>query len=93
MNRDRAAVEWKQFSGSMREQWGRLTHDPQREFACRRDEFTSRIQERYGISRQKADRLAESFMSRDRKWWDLLNRQGPNYPEAGPPPNSISLGH
>ena len=42
-------------------------------FASRRDQFTGRIQERYGISRQKADRLAESFMSRNRKWWNLSN--------------------
>ena len=71
MNRDRLEGAWQQFSGSVREQWGRLTNDPQREFACRRDQFTGRIQERYGISRQKADRLAESFMSRNRKWWNL----------------------
>ena len=75
MNRDRIAGEWKQFSGSVKEQWwSRLTHESQREFAFRRDEFAGRIQERYGISRQKADRLAKSFISRDRKWWDLSNR-------------------
>ena len=71
---DRIAGEWKQFSGRVREQWGRLTHDPRREFASRRDQFTGRIQERYGISGEKADRLAKSFMSRNRKWWDLSNR-------------------
>jgi uncharacterized protein YjbJ (UPF0337 family) len=74
MNRDRIAGDWKQFSGNVKEQWSRLTHDPQREFAFRRDEFAGRIQERYGISRQKADRLAKSFISRDGKWWDLSNR-------------------
>jgi len=78
MNRDHLEDKWKQFSGSVRDQWKRLTHDPRREFACRRDQFTSGIQERYGISKQKADRLAESFVSRNRKWWDLSNRQSPD---------------
>ena len=74
MNRDRLNSEWKQFSGSVREQWGRLIQGPQREFDFRRDQFTSRIQERYRISRQNADQLAEGFMSRNRKWWDISNR-------------------
>jgi uncharacterized protein YjbJ (UPF0337 family) len=74
MNRERLNSEWKQFSGSVREQWGRLTQGPQREFDFRRDQFTSRIQERYRISRQNADQLAEGFMSRNRKWWDLSKR-------------------
>jgi len=74
MNRDRLKNEWKQFSGSVTEQWDRLTQGPKREFDFRRDQFTSRIQERYRISRQNADQLAEGFMSRNRKWWDISNR-------------------
>jgi uncharacterized protein YjbJ (UPF0337 family) len=74
MNRDRLNSEWKQLSGSVWKQWERLAHGPQREFDFRRDQFTSRIQERYRISRQNADQLAEGFMSRNRKWWDLSNR-------------------
>jgi uncharacterized protein YjbJ (UPF0337 family) len=74
MNRDRLNSEWKQFSGGVWKHWDRLTQGPQREFDFRRDQFTSRIQERYRISRQNADQLAEGFMSRNRKWWDLSNR-------------------
>jgi len=74
MNRYRLNSEWKQFSGGVWKHWDRLTQGPQREFDFRRDQFTSRIQERYRISRQNADQLAEGFMSRNRKWWDLSNR-------------------
>jgi uncharacterized protein YjbJ (UPF0337 family) len=74
MNRDRLNSEWKQFSGGVWKHWDRLTQGPQREFDFRRDQFTNRIQERYRISRQNADQLAEGFMSRNRKWWDLSNR-------------------
>ena len=74
MNRERLKSEWKQLSGSVREQWDRLAHGPQRDFDFRRDQFTSRIQKRYRISRQNADQLADGFMSRNRKWWDLSNR-------------------
>ena len=74
MNRDRLNSEWKQFSGGVWKHWDRLTQGPQREFDFRRDQFTSRIQERYRISRLNANQLADSFMSRNRKWWDHSNR-------------------
>lgn len=74
MNRDRFEGNWKQFGGKVKEQWGRLTDDPQREFAGRRDQLAGRIQERYGISNEEAARQLSDFLDHNRNWWDLSNR-------------------
>jgi uncharacterized protein YjbJ (UPF0337 family) len=50
MNQDRFEGNWRQFGGKVKEQWGRLTNDPQRESAGRRDQRAGRIQERYGAA-------------------------------------------
>ncbi len=73
MNRDRLEGSWKQIGGKINEQWGRLTNDPRREFAGRRDQLKGRIQERYGISKEKAASQLKDFLDRNRNW-DLLSR-------------------
>ena len=66
MNRDRFEGGWKQFRGKVKERWGRLTHDPQREFAGRRDQLAGRIQEWCGIWREKAEHQLTPFLKRNR---------------------------
>jgi uncharacterized protein YjbJ (UPF0337 family) len=68
MNRDRFEGSWKQFAGRVKEQLGKLTSDPQREFAGRRDRLAGRIQERYGISKEEAARQLRDFLDRNRDW-------------------------
>ncbi|OGA05883.1 MAG: general stress protein CsbD [Betaproteobacteria bacterium RIFCSPLOWO2_02_64_14] len=72
MNRDRFEGNWKQFSGAVKEQWGRLTDDLQREFAGRHDQLAGRMQERHGISKEESERQLRDFLDRNRKW-DLSN--------------------
>ena len=66
MNQDRFEGNWRQFGGKVKEQWGRLTNDPQREFAGRRDQLAGRTQERYGISKEEAARQLKDFLDRNR---------------------------
>jgi len=73
MNRDRFEGGWKQFSGKVNEQWGRLTHDPQREWAGRHDQLAGRIQQRYGVLKEQAACQLQDFLHRHRDW-DLSNR-------------------
>ena len=68
MNRDRLEGSWKQASGKMNEQWGRLTGNTQLVFAGRRDQLKGRIQERYGISKEKAASQLKDFLDRNRNW-------------------------
>ena len=73
MNRDRLEGGWKQFGGKVKEQWGRLTNDPRRESAGRREQLAGRVQERYGLSKEEDARQLKDFLHQNRNW-DLSNR-------------------
>ena len=73
MNQDRFEGNWRQFGGKVKEQWGRLTNDPQRESAGRRDQLAGGIQERYGVAKEEAARQLKDFLDRNRNW-DFANR-------------------
>jgi uncharacterized protein YjbJ (UPF0337 family) len=52
---------WKQFTGSARERWGKLTDDDWQTVAGKKDQLVGRIQERYGIARAEAEKSAEAW--------------------------------
>lgn len=68
MNRDRVEGSWKQFSGKLREQWGKLTRDDLGMDAGRRDQLAGSIQVRHGDSKEEAERQATDFLDRNRDW-------------------------
>ena len=69
MNQDRFDGNCKQFRGKVKEHWGRLTNDPLREFAGRRDQSTGRIQALYGIAKEEDARQLKEFRNRNRDLW------------------------
>ena len=73
MNRDRLQGNWKQLSGIFMEQWGRLTDDPLRVVAGKRDQRFGRLQEQYGTSVEEAEHQLRDFLARNRNW-DTVNR-------------------
>lgn len=62
---DQLAGQWKQFRGSVREAWGKLTEDDLEVIKGNRDQLEGRIQERYGIAKEEAasqvDEWVETF--------------------------------
>jgi uncharacterized protein YjbJ (UPF0337 family) len=64
MNNDRAAGQWKQIKGSIKEQWGKLTDDEISQLEGHSDKLAGKLQERYGIAREEAERQAKEFSSR-----------------------------
>ncbi len=64
MNWDRIAGQWKQFTGSVKERWGKLTDGDLAQIQGRRDQLEGKIQERYGISKDEAHRQLEEFLSK-----------------------------
>jgi len=70
MNWDRIEGKWKQSVGKVKEKWGKLTDDDIEVIAGRRDQLVGRIQERYGIAKDAAERqvddFARAFASEDR---------------------------
>lgn len=61
MNWDQIEGKWKQFSGSAREKWGKLTDSDWQTVAGKKDQLVGRIQERYGIAKDEADRQADTW--------------------------------
>ena len=61
MNWDRVEGNWKQFKGKAREKWGKLTDNDWEQIAGKKDQLVGRVQERYGISREDAERQADEW--------------------------------
>ena len=68
MNRDRVEGNWKQFSGKLKEQWGKLTHDALGTHAGKRDQLAGSIQVRHGMSKEETERQLRDFLYRHRDW-------------------------
>jgi uncharacterized protein YjbJ (UPF0337 family) len=56
MNWDQIAGNWKQMKGKAKEQWGKLTDDDLAFIDGKRDQLIGRIQERYGVQKEVAER-------------------------------------
>jgi uncharacterized protein YjbJ (UPF0337 family) len=63
MNWDRIEGNWMQFKGKVRAQWGKLTDDDLEFVKGKRTELAGRIQERYGLARDQAEREIDSWLN------------------------------
>lgn len=63
MNEDMMEGKWKQLKGKVRENWGKLTDDDVDEIAGKKEHFVGKIQEKYGMERNEAE-----------KEWDKLSK-------------------
>ena len=63
MNWEQIKGNWKQFKGQARQQWGKLTDDDLAVVDGQREELVGRIQERYGIAKEEAERQVDRFES------------------------------
>ncbi len=61
MNWDRIEGNWKQLTGKITEQWGKLTEDDVDVVAGRRDQLAGKLQERYGIAKDEAERQISAW--------------------------------
>jgi uncharacterized protein YjbJ (UPF0337 family) len=63
MNWDQIAGNWKQFKGHVRERWGKLTDDELDQVEGRREVLLGKIQEKYGVTREEAEKQLKDFES------------------------------
>mgnify|MGYP001441072470 CR=1 FL=1 len=61
MNSDQFEGKWKQLKGSVKQRWGKLTDDDVTSLSGKKDELVGKIQERYGITREQAEREADEW--------------------------------
>jgi uncharacterized protein YjbJ (UPF0337 family) len=64
MNWDRVQGNWKQLTGKVKEQWGKLTEDDITVINGKQDQLVGRIQERYGIAKDEAQRQVDTWINR-----------------------------
>lgn len=61
MNWDQVKGKWKQVSGQAKQQWGKLTDDDLDVINGRREELVGKVQERYGIAKEEAEKQVKDF--------------------------------
>jgi len=64
MNWDQIAGNWKQLKGRAKEQWARLTDDDLTFINGKRDQLVGRVQERYGVAKDEAERQVKDWEGR-----------------------------
>jgi uncharacterized protein YjbJ (UPF0337 family) len=62
MNRDTLKGQWMQLKGKVRQQWGQLTDDEIDQMQGNAEMLIGRIQERYGRSRDEAEREVDHWL-------------------------------
>ncbi len=61
MNWDQISGKWLQIKGNVRQRWGKLTDDDLEVIAGSKDKFVGRLQERYGIAKEQAEREIDDW--------------------------------
>lgn len=64
MNTDILKGKWEQLKGQTQQQWGKLTNDDVDVIAGNAKELSGKIQERYGIAKDEADKQVEDWCSK-----------------------------
>ena len=62
MNWDTVEGKWNQVKGSARSTWAKLTDDDVALVAGKRDTLIGRLQERYGVARDNAERQVDEWI-------------------------------
>jgi len=87
MNWDQLEGKWKQYSGKLKGKWGKLTDDDLEAVRGRRDQLIGKIQERYGIVKQEAEKQVDEFA---RTFRNEDSTQGPRQANQGESDHSTS---
>lgn len=64
MNWDQMQGKWKQFKGDVQKQWGKLSDDDYNAVEGDRQKFVGKIQERYGLAKEEAERQVDDWVGR-----------------------------
>jgi uncharacterized protein YjbJ (UPF0337 family) len=62
MNWDQLAGEWKQARGKIKSKWAKLTDDDVKSLSARKDVLIGKLQERYGIAKDEAERQVDRWL-------------------------------
>jgi uncharacterized protein YjbJ (UPF0337 family) len=63
MDADILKGNWKQLKGTVKKQWGKLTDDDVARIEGRQEKLAGVLQEKYGYTREEAEKEIDSFLS------------------------------
>jgi uncharacterized protein YjbJ (UPF0337 family) len=61
MNWNQAQGNWKEFTGKLKQTWGKFTDDELDTIAGKRDVLVGQIQTKYGIAQEAAEKQVADF--------------------------------
>jgi uncharacterized protein YjbJ (UPF0337 family) len=61
MNNDTVKGKWKQISGSLKANWGKLNDDDLQEIDGNLEKFQGKMQEKYGMAKDEAKKEFEKL--------------------------------
>ena len=64
MNEDKIKGQWKQLSGKVKAKWGKLTDDDLKVAEGNTEYLAGKVQERYGIARDEAQKQVKDFSAK-----------------------------
>lgn len=73
---ERIQANWKQLSGSVRQEWGKLTHNDVEQIRGEFEVLAGKIQERYSVTKAEARKQIE-------QWVDRMRPHQPKHPDGG----------
>jgi uncharacterized protein YjbJ (UPF0337 family) len=78
MNWDQIEGQWKQMGAKITSKWAKLTDDDLQNVGAKKDELVAKLQERYGILKDEAERQVD----------DWLAKLSPRHEKADPSPSA-----
>jgi len=63
MNWDQLEGKWKQLKGAARMKWAQLSEDDLDQIDGRKERLIGKIQERYGLARERAEQQVEEWLT------------------------------
>jgi len=61
VNWDQIEGRWNQLKGAVKQRWGKLTDDDLDVIAGKKDELLGKLQEKYGITKEQAEKQLEQW--------------------------------
>ncbi len=63
MNWSQVEGQWKQVKAQLKGKWAKLSDDDLQNLAAKKDDIVGKIQERYGIMKDEAERQVDAFVA------------------------------
>ena len=73
MNWEQIQGNWKQVTGKAKEHWGKLTDDDMEVIAGMRDQLAGKIQHRYGVVKEEAEKQVSTWLNQATDSWFVVS--------------------